>query len=54
MGLRWQHAVLPRGKVGQFGRSLRYAITTLADLGVAGHAVLRSRMLFGLNTPTQW
>ena len=31
MGLRRRHAVLPRGKVGQFGRSLRYADTALAD-----------------------
>jgi hypothetical protein len=40
-------------KVDRFGRSLRYAVTALADLGVAGHAVLRLRMLLGLSTPSQ-
>jgi len=40
-------------KVGQFGWSLRYAVTALADLGVAGHTGLRSRMLLGLSPPSQ-
>lgn len=31
------------GRFDQFGRSLRYAVTTLADLDVAGHAVLSPR-----------
>jgi hypothetical protein len=36
MGLRWRLTVLHRGKVGQFGRPLRYAATALADLGGLG------------------
>ena len=36
MDLMRRHAVLPWGKVGQFGRPLRYAVTTLADLDAAG------------------
>ena len=35
MGLRRRHTVLSRGKVGQFGRSLRYAVAALAGLEVA-------------------
>jgi hypothetical protein len=53
MGLRRRHAVLPRGKVGQFGRPLRHLVNALADLDVAGHAVLRLRMLLGLSIPSQ-
>lgn len=54
MGLRRRFAVLPRGwKVSQFGRSLRYAVTALADLDAAGVSFVSLRDNLDLSTPSQ-